>query len=334
MVPTSEIKPVESLRSHLLEECARGGFPVSGVLDLDSVDLQPAIQTYDRWLSKGHAGEMQYLVRGRDRRANPKLVFPETESILAVALPYPSQPAGSLDPEKGVRYARYLRGEDYHEKIPKMLESVLLKVRDTSLFGESLRWKICVDSSALFERFWAANAGLGWIGKNSMLIHPQLGSYLLLGFALLNQRVHHGPTLLKDFCGSCTRCLGGCPTGALLENRELNSNRCISYWTLEKRGPLEITEEQKNKIGNWVAGCDLCQEVCPFNSKVTKKPFQSPSEPMQELDCTLVNDWASVFTEDEALYKQRTKLTALERIKYPDFQRNLKIAQSNQKPSG
>src|SRR5690606_9214103 len=132
-----------------------------------------------------------------------------------------------------------------------------------SRLGLTLEWKVCVDTSAVLERSWAALSGLGWIGKNTLLIHPQYGSYLFLAEVLLSVRTGEGPKPLKDYCGNCTRCLSACPTGAL-EPHWLKSQDCIAYLTLEKRGAWDKNEEFKRKMGTWVAGCDLCQEVCPF----------------------------------------------------------------------
>ena len=174
------------------------------------------------------------------------------------------------------------------------------------------------------ERTWGALAGLGWIGKNMMLIHPQHGSYFLLGFALLNQKVERGPSLLKDYCGSCARCLNQCPTQAFTQPRELNSNRCISYWTLEKRGPLDLDLKDRAAIGNRVAGCDVCQEVCPFNQKAEKLAIQSPASDDPLLPWT----WEDLLSESVDEYKRRVSQNSLERIKPADFQRNLNLIRS------
>jgi epoxyqueuosine reductase len=306
----------------LLEKACQGaGFPLVGAVDLKSVKLDPYSTRYSEWIDSGKHASMQYLVRGAERKRDPRLLFPETQSVLCVALPYSAAPLG--DPaevgELRVRYARYLRGEDYHTRIPRMLDQALTQVKQSE---PELRWKTCVDTSALMERTWAALAGLGWIGKNGMLIHPQEGSYLLLGFALLNKPVEREPQILKDYCGSCTRCLQSCPTGALEGDKTLNSNRCISYWTLEMRGQ-ELEESQAHSVSNWVAGCDICQEVCPFNTKAVRR------NELASGDALLPTDLADLENETEEAYRARTKTSALNHVKAADFKRNLAWARRN-----
>ncbi|NDD93312.1 epoxyqueuosine reductase [bacterium] len=246
--------------------------------------------------------------------------------MFCVALPYDPRPAGSPDSETGVRYARYLnRSQDYHEDIPKRIEELLKEVA-SEWEKSDLSWKICVDTSAVLERSWAALCGLGWIGKNTLLIHPQLGSYLFLGVALLNQAVFRSPDPLPHYCGNCTRCLTRCPTQAFVEPGVLNSNSCISYWTLEKRGELSLSAEQRRSIQTWVAGCDLCQEVCPFNTKASRCP---PSEDGRVPNATHFQTWEELLQEDELQYKVRINNSALNRIKPAQFSRNLALALSS-----
>ena len=199
-------------------------------------------------------------------------------------------PVGS-GPETGVRYARYLRGKDYHLEIAEKLERVMQNVAKNH---PSLQWKVCVDTSAVLERAWAAAAGLGWIGKNTMLIHPQYGSYLLLGEVLINQRVENSSSPLKDYCGNCARCLNACPTRAFTQPRVLDATRCISYWTLEKRGELALSVQDQSAVSNWVAGCDICQEVCPFNTKSERLWENAPPTPAGAVS---LSDWESLERE-------------------------------------
>ncbi len=323
------------LYSLLVEAAQAEGFPLSGAVDLDESlgkRFSTHVQRYDQWLSSGFAGSMDYLVRGRDRRADPRLLFSDTKSVFCVAAPYDARPTGALSSDKGPRYARYLRGHDYHlwmtERLEKMMTSVALR-------WQSLKWKVCVDTSAVLERSWAALAGLGWIGKNTLLIHPQLGSYLFLGEVLINQKLDRSPQPLPNYCGSCNRCLEACPTGAFIGERNLDSRKCISYLTLEKRGPLDLDREQQKKIGVWVAGCDICQEVCPFNQKAARAALSScaPSKAQEELDATELQDWKSLFSETEEQYKKRVSSSALKRVKPDQFRRNLVAAHQNQEVS-
>lgn len=318
----TEISFFDSLKKELKLE----GFPLVGGVDLSTVDaliLGEYTGKYDQWIQSGYAGEMNYLVRGRDRRADIRLVFPDVKSVITVAMPYPAASHGQVDPTKGVRYARYIRGRDYHLEMPEKMERALQKI---SLTHSDLKWKICVDTSAVQERVWAALTGIGWIGKNSMLIHPQRGSYLLLGEILLNQEVSLSPKLLPNYCGECTRCLNACPTEAFGGPRVLNSTKCISYQTLEKRGEMSFTPELKSRIGNWVAGCDICQEVCPFNTKAAKAALENQPEivsAQSSLDQTSL--YVELELETRETYQTRVKESSLNRVKYEQFRRNLGI---------
>lgn len=262
---------------------------------------------------------MAYIARGRDRRADIKKAFAPTKSVFCVARPYPAAPAGEVDPQKGVRYARYLRGRDYHMDMTERLERIACVGTSAHI---NLTWKACVDTSAVLERAWAAIAGLGWIGKNAMLIHPQYGSYILLGELLLSEKLGLGPRLLPDYCGHCTRCLTACPTDAFIGPRNLDSRRCISYWTLEHRGPLELGENDRKALGNWVAGCDICQEVCPFNFKRARTETELPKNTG---DATQISSWEALAREDEENYNKRVQESALKRVKPSDFRRNVEL---------
>jgi epoxyqueuosine reductase len=324
-----------------LTEAARSlGIPLSGSVDLSLAFLdgsfQENVKHYDHWLAAGYAGRMEYLHRGRNRRADPREVFPEARSVFSVALPYSSKAAGAESFASGPRYGRYLYGEDYHEKLTELLEATLQKVATqwNALHPEApLKWKVCVDSSAVLERSWAALAGLGWIGKNTLLIHPKFGSFLYLGEVLLNQETGHGPNPLPNFCGNCTRCLKSCPTKALPSPHTLDSNQCISYWTLEKRGKLELPEQKKTQIGSWIAGCDLCQEACPFNwkgMKASEKPQTSTDEEIPNNPQAIeLNQWENLLRESPHEYRARVKNSSLNRVKDYQFSRNLAITLSN-----
>lgn len=300
------------------------GFPLAGTVDIAhaQAELQAHVAHYDHWLSRGREATMEYLRRGRDRRADPRLVFPQARSVLSVAIPYPRNPAGAASPAEGPRYARYLNGADYHKELAARLERALQRANAewTALGGPALTWKVCVDTSAVLERAWAAMAGLGWIGKNTLLIHPKLGSYLFIAEALIDQETGQAPSPIADLCGNCSRCLQGCPTGAITGPRELDANRCISYWTLEKRGELPLSEQDRRAIGPWVAGCDLCQEACPFNLKPSREAGDTQAAAIE------LNQWLELLAETPEAYRERVRDSALKRVKPEQFSRNLALA--------
>ena len=286
------------------------GFPVSGAVDFALAEeaYQPHAKAYVEWIHRGSHGAMKYLERGLDRRLNPKLVFPELQSVIAVLLPYSPDPVGTEE----LRYARYLNGPDYHELLKEKLERVFVRLKEEGRLPENFKYKTCVDTSAVLERSWALLTGLGWIGKNTLLIHPQIGSYAFIGVVFTNATFGEHPKALKDYCGSCTRCIGACPTKALSPH-DLNANECISYLTLEKRGDWQ----KAVNLSGFVAGCDLCQEVCPYNTKAVR--YRSTNEQASYL----VTELDTLALETKEQYADRISGTALSRIKYEDFRRNL-----------
>jgi len=304
------------LRKSIILKCNDSGFPLANVIDIlpNLKQHSQSYKKYSNWIDKKYHGEMGYLERGLERKKDPRILFPEAKSILCVGLPYSSKIIGSNNSQQGVKYARYLRGEDYHKRIPSMLKQALESLEDATL-----KWKICVDTSALLERTWAALAGLGWIGKNSMLIHPKYGSYFLLGFALLNKEVHHTETPMKNYCGNCTKCINNCPTKAIIEQKSLDSKKCISYITLEKKNKTELLSSHYTHNTNWIAGCDICQEVCPFNLKKTK----IEENLKQDFEPNYPYLWDELDSETENSYKNRIKNSALNRIKYNQFKENI-----------
>jgi epoxyqueuosine reductase len=286
------------------------GFPVSGIVDYEAVRAEYArhAERYRTWIDSGKQGEMAYLTRGLHRRLDPHLVFPGMKSALVVLRPYTPHPVG----DERLRYARYLNGPDYHDEMSAALRRAMDAWLEASNFGPDFRYKICVDTSAVLERSWAVLAGLGWIGRNTLLIHPQLGSYVFIGVVFMNREFGSVPARVRDDCGACRRCLSACPVGALSDH-DLDSRQCISYLTLEKRGPFE----GEKKLHGYVAGCDLCQEVCPFNTKAVRRTPVPPLAPHLELDSAVLEH------ESEERYRERVRGTALARVKYRDFRRNL-----------
>jgi epoxyqueuosine reductase len=317
----------------LLIEAARAeGFPLAGAVDIAAAReaFGRHLERYDQWLREGFAGTMEYLRRGRDRRADPALLLPGARSVFCVAWPYRKLPAGRIDPTQGPRYARYLEGGDYHEALAERLGRVMVRVsEDCAQAGVvAPQYKICVDTSAVLERSWAALCGLGWIGKNTLLIHPQLGSYFFLAEVILDAEVGMGPKPLPDYCGNCSRCLDACPTNAFPAPRRLDSRRCISYLTLEKRGEFEAPPEVEARMGSWVAGCDVCQEVCPFNRKAVRDALREAeaagAEPSAvSLGAIALDGWSELLSETPEEYQGRVRGSALSRVKPAQFRRNL-----------
>jgi epoxyqueuosine reductase len=245
-----------SLERDLKARAAELGFLACGITDPAP---PPHADRLDQWLARGYAGTMRYLHRQARRRKDPRLIVPEAVSV-AVVLDsyYPETPDHPAAPP---RVARYARGEDYHRVTIRRLELLAGFLRDR---GAAVA-RAYADAGPVPERELAQRAGLGWIGKNTMLIRPGAGSFFFIGSLFTDLRLTPDPPFELDRCGSCTRCLDACPTEAFVEPRVLDASRCISYLTIEHRGALP--EPLAARMEGWVFGCDVCNEVCPWNER-------------------------------------------------------------------
>jgi epoxyqueuosine reductase len=304
------------------------GFELAGIT--------PAVPSSDagaffEWIGAGMAGEMRYLTDHRaEIRNEPRKLLPSAKSILCVGQWYggnDSLTSETCSPDQGW-IARYARGPDYHVVMREKLEALVVRLKQE--LG-SFDHKICVDTAPLLERSYARTAGLGWIGKNTCLINQEQGSWFLLGEVLLSLELEndHAP---PDRCGSCTRCIDACPTTAIVPGRngwQLDSRKCISYFTIELRD--SVPDEHRKSIGPHVFGCDICQDVCPWNNRRNKGPgtmggcvaskehdHSDASPPLSEL---------ANLSRDE--FRARFRGTALERVKYSGFLRNVAVAMGN-----
>ena len=273
------------LRERLTEEARALGFSLVGVTGPDASDH---MSMYRRWVAQGRHGEMGYLARedAIERRGDLTATLEEVRSVVVVAHEYYAEDADDLvsDPSRGI-IARYARGRDYHRVVkPKLL--ALLAWLDRVVEG-GVRGRAYVDTGPILERELARRAGLGWFGRNTMLIHPRRGSYFFVGVLLVDVDLPRDAPFEADRCGSCRACLDACPTGALLGRDEsgapvMDATRCISYLTIEQRGPIPL--ELRPLIGNRIYGCDICQEVCPFNARfarVAEEPSYAARGPGQ-----------------------------------------------------
>ena len=229
------------------------GFDLVGITTLGPVESATA---FNEWLASGYAGEMEYLARGAEKRADTRRPVPGAKSAVVVALDY-----GGREPSGPV--ARYARGDDYHDLMVTRLRDLHRYVE--GVVGREIPGKSYVDTGPILERDLAHRAGLGWFGKNTMLINPRIGSFFFLGELLLDFELEPDAPFDTDRCGSCRRCLDACPTNAFVEPRVLDATRCISYLTIELKG--DIDDALKPAIGDRLYGCDVCQEVCPWNEK-------------------------------------------------------------------
>lgn len=239
---------------------AAHGFPLSGVAPVPADGRTPGSEAFLRWLGDARQGPLTYLAESAAQRVSIRTRFPWAQSLLCVGDFYDGRKRGQAGRHLLAHVARYGRGRDYHLVFSKRLRALASALKREKLCKRT-HWY--VDTGPVLERAWAAIAGLGWLGKNTCLIHPRHGSYLLLGEIILDVRASPCEPV-PNHCGSCRRCLDACPTGALLPGAGLDATRCISTWNIEMKGVLP--ETGKVDLHGWVAGCDVCQEVCPFNA--------------------------------------------------------------------
>ncbi|HJS28292.1 MAG TPA: tRNA epoxyqueuosine(34) reductase QueG, partial [Anaerolineales bacterium] len=231
----------------------------------------PHLDVFEGWVDEGLHGQMGYLAaeRARRRRANPLEILPECRSVLVLGA-YHDPPVVSPPPDDGkprARLAAYAWGDDYHQVLKPRLEAIISFIEEEAGWRVPARWY--TDTGPILEREFGQRAGLGWIGKNTCLINPHRGSYFLLAEILLGIELEPDAPVTLDHCGSCRRCIEACPTGCILPDRTIDARLCISYLTIELRG--EIPLELRAQMGNWVFGCDICQEVCPWNIRFAQK---------------------------------------------------------------
>jgi len=259
---------------------------------------------------------MQYLVN--DKRADPKLILPECKSILVLALPY--SPIGNAEcrmQNAEFQIAAYALGEDYHAIIPPKLKQIVEFIEEQ--LGYKIPNRYYTDTGAILERELAQRAGLGWIGKNSMLINPKLGSTFILAEILLGVELEPDAPFVADHCGTCSRCIQACPTQCILPNRTLDARRCISYLTIENKN--EIPAELRPLLGNWIFGCDVCQIVCPWNR------FSFPADSSLAPKIPLPTPDELILSSVE--FNLRYKRSPIKRAKRRGYLRNLAVAMGN-----
>jgi len=311
----AEDNALQDLKEKIKIKSKQLGFILAGV-----TSCQPPAHysTFEKWLSDGKHGTMNYLAeeRSRTRRADPKQILPECKSIIVLALPY--QPLTFDLRPSTFRIASYALGDDYHDIIPPRLKQIVEFIEEQ--LGHPIPNRYYTDTGPVLERELAQRAGLGWIGKNSMLINPKIGSAFFLAEILLGIDLEPDDAPITDHCGTCTRCINACPTQAILPDRTLDARRCISYLTIENKG--DIPEELRSPMQDWIFGCDICQMVCPWNR--FSAPADSAFEPTTPLRIS-----APDLTLSSVEFNQRFKRSPLNRAKRRGVLRNLAVAIGN-----
>jgi len=285
--------------------------------------LEDDARRLESWLQKGMHGNMQYMENYFDLRIDPRKLVPGAKSVITLLLNYfPEQ----LQHVAAPNIAKYAFGEDYHEVIREKLRQFLAAIK--LQIGE-VNGRGFVDSAPVLERSWAQRTGLGWIGKNGNLINKQSGSFFFIATLVVDLELQADDPYAKDYCGSCTRCIDHCPTDAILPDKVIDGSKCISYFTIELKDAL-IPDRMKGKFNNWMFGCDVCQDVCPWN-RFSKPSLETRFTPIPEILNFTTNDWEALTEEH---FKIIFKNSPLKRSKFAGIKRNLHfIQQTSEHPA-
>jgi epoxyqueuosine reductase len=301
----------QTYNSQLIKTKAESlGFTAYGIANVHSLDSER--NALESWIAEGMHGSMGYMTRNLEKRLNPAELVDGAKSVITVLLNYYS-PLKQSDPEAPV-ISRYAYGKDYHFVMKDRLNE-LLRFIDKEIAPCSGR--AFVDSAPVLEKAWARESGLGWIGKNTLLITRKFGSYVFIGELIIDIDLDYNTEIISDHCGTCTRCIDACPTNAITAPRVIDARKCISYQTIENRD--EIPQDLRPKLNNRIFGCDICQDVCPWNKRPESTEVEEfkPSEEFIKMDNQA---WPNL---DEQTYKRMFQNTALERAGYNKLMQNI-----------
>ena len=287
------------------------GFNAVGVTPAEK--LLPEHERLQRWLARGFHGEMAWMGRDPELRGDPRLLFPGARSVVVVVLNYFKPQQHTNSPGTG-KVSRYAWGDDYHDVVGDRLRELLNWIKQRCPEADG---KVCVDIQSTMDKAWAVRAGLGWMGKHTNVITQGYGSWVFIGELLLNLELEYDREEVADQCGSCTLCIDACPTGAIVEPYLVNSNLCISHATIESRAP-EIRADVAGHLEGWIYGCDICQDVCPWNHTATKTELPE-FEPRQG---NVNAELSEILALTPETYASRFRKSAMKRAKIAGLKRN------------
>jgi epoxyqueuosine reductase len=286
------------------------GFDYCGIAKAQFLDEDA--RRLEQWLNKGMHGNMQYMENHFDLRVDPSKLVPGAKSVITLLLNYYPENHQS---EAAPKISKYAFGNDYHEVIRAKLKLFLQNIKEQ--VGE-IHGRGFVDSAPVLERAWAQKAGIGWIGKNGNLINKQSGSFFFIATLIVDLELNYDDVFVKDYCGTCTKCIDECPTEAILPGKVVDGSKCISYFTIELKDAL-IPENMKGSFDNWMFGCDVCQDVCPWN-RFSRSTDEISFTPIPEILSFSTSDWEELTEES---FKAIFKNSPLKRAKFEGIKRNL-----------
>ena len=309
---------MESCSAQIKLRALQLGFSKVGIAREEQLSAER--ERLKEWLARGYHGEMSWMARDPEQRTDPRKLFPEARSVIVVALNYYT-PHQHSDSSATGKISRYAWGDDYHEVLSNKLRELLSWIKEQWPQAEG---KVCVDIQTLMDKAWAVRAGLGWLGKHTNLITQDHGSWIFIGELLLNLELDYDEEQIADQCGSCTLCIDACPTGAITEPYVLDSNLCISHATIESRA-TEMREDVSTHVEGWLYGCDICQDVCPWN-QMTPATNEARFEPREgNLNATL----SEILNLTPESYATRFRGSAMKRAKLSGLQRNARALNKN-----
>jgi epoxyqueuosine reductase len=293
-----------------VKQCARElGFSFCGIARAEF--LEEEAPRLENWLKRGYHGQMKYMENHFDKRLNPALLVPGAKSVISLIYNY--YPQKDLSRQHSLKIAKYAYGEDYHVVIRDKLKEFLFRLKEK--IGQ-ISGRAFVDSAPVLEHAWAQRAGIGWVGKNSLLLNRKMGSFFFLAELIVDVELEYDSPI-PDYCGTCTACMDACPTQAITEPFVVDGSKCISYYTIELRD--EIPQEAKGKFENWIFGCDICQDVCPWN-RFAQPHSESRFMPSADLENMRYKDWLELTEE---VFNRIFDKSAVKRTGYKGLKRNI-----------
>jgi epoxyqueuosine reductase len=297
---------------------ASEGFDFCGIAAARPLDDDA--RKLENWLQQGKQGGMGYMEKHFDLRVNPYKLLPGAKSVICFLINY--FPVADQE-NSAPKISKYAYGKDYHEIIRPKLESILAAMKEK--FGD-FHGRGFVDSAPVLERSWAVLSGLGWIGKNGNLIHKKNGSFFFIATLIVDLEIEYDAPEMADYCGNCTRCIDACPTQAIEPDKVVDGSKCISYFTIELKDLL-IPDTMKNKFENWMFGCDICQDICPWN-RFSKPTQDTAFSPIDEILYYTEKDWEEITEEG---FKKIFAASPLKRAKYQGIRRNLQFIRKSER---
>lgn len=292
-------------------EALRLGFMSCGISKVEF--LEQEAPRLEKWLSENRNGKMQYMENHFDKRLNPALLVDGAKSVVSLLLNYYPEQTQRQD---SFKISKYAYGQDYHHVIKEKLKELLHSIQEN--IGE-VGGRVFVDSAPVLDKAWAQKSGLGWVGKNTNLISKKVGSFFFVAELIIDLELEYDNPTLTDHCGSCTRCIDACPTEAIIAPYVVDGSKCISYFTIELKE--NIPQEVKGKFDDWIFGCDICQDVCPWN-RFSAPHSESLLNPKEELLSFSKQDWLDITEETFSKVFQKS---AVKRTKFEGFKRNIEF---------